>query len=384
MSVLTAKLYDPAFVHRGPLPLEGGKVVLRNNDISTFLLDIDTSTEQWANITAQYGDMKAWHVQLFDSRSTDVPLMAGTITSDTVGRGDYPTAQWSGRCHLDYLDGMITLPNPSRAADNQTDGSHYKANGSASAVIHNLVRSHRADRSPTRPEFRTPLQVDSTVPSFGGNVRIETRFKPLLEEVQQLAKTGGTIFATTMDNDGTIRFVQSVPTDRSRYIRLSEDNDALGEWSMERTRPEVTKVLVAGQGEGDARTLILVEGNQNEWGVNRLVFQDRRDTDELADLQQAGEDTLLDNAETATISLDLVDTPDMEFGKDYWLGDIVTVQLADGATIIDGVQQVELDYNAQGRTGKVTVGPTGEEHEPDALVKLVKDLRARIQALETR
>ena len=384
MSVLTAKLYDPGFVHRGPLPLEGGKVVLRNNDISTFLLDIDTSTEQWAQITAQYGDMKAWHVQLFDSRNGDAPLMAGTITSDTVGRSDYPTAQWSGRCHLDYLDGMITLPNPSRAADNQTDGSHYKTNGPAAQVIHNLVRSHRADRSPTRPEFRTPLQVDSTVPSFGGNVRIETRFKPLLEEVQQLAKTGGTIFGTTMDTDGAIRFVQSVPTDRSRYVRLAEDNDALGEWSMERTRPEVTKVLVAGQGEGDARTLILVEGNQNDWGVNRLVFQDRRDTDELADLQQAGEDTLLDNAETATISLDLIDTPDMEFGKDYHLGDIVTVQLADGATIVDGVQQVELDYTAQGRTGKVTVGPTGEEHEPDQLVKLVKDLRARIQALETR
>jgi len=328
--------------------------------------------------------MKAWHVVLFDSGNDDQPLMAGVITSDHDGHSGHPTISWSGRCHLDYLDGMITLPNPARAADNQTDSSHYKANGPASQVIHNLVRSHRADRSPTRPEFRTPLQVDSTVPSFGGNVRIETRFKPLLEEIQQLAKTGGTIFGTTMSDDGTIRFTQSTPTDRSRYIRLSEDNDALGEWSMERTRPEVTGVLVAGQGEGDARTLILVEGNQNDWGVNRLVFQDRRDTDELADLQQAGEDTLLDNAETATISLDLVDTPDMEFGKDYHLGDIVTVQLADGATIVDGVQEVELDYTAQGRTGKVTVGPTGEEHEPDALVKLVKDLRARLQALETR
>ena len=383
MSVLTAKLYDPGFVHRGPLPLSGGKVVLRNNDVSTFLIDIDTSTDQWEQITSQYGDMKAWRVQLFDSRNGDVPLMAGMITSDTVGRGDYPTAQWSGRCHLDYLDGMITLPNPSRAADNQTDGSHYRANGPAAQVIFNLVRTHVAQGA--RPEFQTPLRVSSTwAESPGSNVRIETRFKPLLEEVQQLAKSGGITFGTEMDDNGTIRFRQYEPVDRSRYIRLSEDNDALGEWSMERTRPEVTKVLVAGQGEGDARTLVLMEGNQNDWGVNRLVFQDRRDTDELAELQQAGEDTLLDNAETATISLDLVDTPDMEFGKDYHLGDIVTVQLADGATIVDGVQQVELDYTAQGRTGKVTVGPTGEEHEPDQLVKLVKDLRARIQALETR
>lgn len=384
MSVLTAKLYDPAFVHRGPLPLEGGSVVIRNNNVSTFLIDIDTSSDQWASMVSQYGDMKAWHVQLFDSLDGDVPLMSGIITNDRDEKSEYPAAQWTGRCHLDYLDGMITLPNPARAADNQTDGSHYKANGSASAVIHNLVRSHRADRSPTRAEFRTPLQVDTVAPSFGGSVRIDTRFKPLLEEVQQLAKTGGTIFATTMDSDGAIRFQQSVPEDRSRYIRLSEDNDALGQWSMERSRPEVTKVLVAGQGEGDARTLKLVEGNANDWGTNRIVFQDRRDTDELDDLIEAGEETLADGAETASISVDLVDTPAMRFGVDFHVGDLVTVQLANGATIVDGVQEVELAYSSTGRDGTLTVGPTGEEHEGDKLVKLVKDLRKRITALETR
>src|SRR5690625_388915 len=96
-----------------------------------------------------------------------------------------------------------------------------------------------------------------------------------------------------MDLDGNIRYQQSVPEDRSRYIRLSEDNDALGQWSMERARPEVTKVLVAGQGQYEERTLKLVEGNPNDWGTNRIVFQDRRDTDELEDLVEAGEERWL-------------------------------------------------------------------------------------------
>src|SRR5690625_7061018 len=100
--------------------------------------------------------------------------------------------------------------------------------------------------------------------------------------------------------------VCSSDLDRSRYIRLSEDNDALGQWSMERERPEVTKVLVAGQGEGDARTLKLVEGNTNDWGTSRIVFQDRRDTDELDDLIEAVEDTLADGAETESIQVDFV------------------------------------------------------------------------------
>src|SRR5690625_3693916 len=187
-----------------------------------------------------------------------------------------------------------------------------------------------------------------------------------------------------MTRDGSIRFHQSVPEDRSRYIRLSEDNDALGQWSMERSRPEVTKVLVAGQGEGDARTLKLVERNTNDWGTSRIVFQDRRDTDELDDLIEAGEETLAVCSETASSSGELVVTPYMRCGVGFHVGGLVTVQLANGATIVDGVQEVELTYSDARRQGKRTVGPTGEEHEGDKLVKLVKELRKRVRALETR
>src|SRR5699024_917404 len=151
----------------------------------------------------------------------------------------------------------------------------------------------------------------------GKQVSVKSRFKPLLEEVQTAAKTGGITFSTNMDRDGNIRFQQSVPEDRSRYIRLSEDNDALGQWAMERERPEITKVLVAGKGEGDERTLILMEGNENDWGTNRIVFKDQRQTDELDELEEAGLEELADNAETASISVDLVDTPSNRFGVDY-------------------------------------------------------------------
>src|SRR5699024_9318936 len=193
---------------------------------------------------------------------------------------DYPTVQWQGRCHLDYLDGMITLPNPARAADDQKDGSHYTDKGPAAEVIFQLVRKHVAQGA--RDEFRTPLRVSSTwADTPGKQVSVKSRFKPLLEEVQTAAKTGGITFSTVMDRDGSIRFQTSDAEDRSRYVRLSEENDALGDWSMERACTEVHKVLAAGQSQYEERTPNLVEGNPKGWGTNRSVFQDRRDTDEL-------------------------------------------------------------------------------------------------------
>src|SRR5699024_11081835 len=123
--------------------------------------------------------------------------------------------------------------------------------GSMSPKVHVMNSVHRcvlALRGLTNPA--------SKLASSRGLSRCWKKYKP--------PKTGGITFSTSMTRDGAIRFHQSVLEDRSRYIRLSEDNDALGIWSLERERPEVTKVLVAGQGEGDARTLKLVEGNTND------------------------------------------------------------------------------------------------------------------------
>src|SRR5699024_2082998 len=149
-----------------------------------------------------------------------------------------PATQWTGRCHLDYLDGMITLPNPARAADDQKDGSHYTDKGPAAEVIFQMVRKHVAQGA--RDEFRTPLRVSSTwADKPRKQVSVKTQFKTMLEEVKAAEKTSGITFSTSMDRDGIIRIYQSVPEDRSLYISLSEDNDSLGNWSLERERPEV-------------------------------------------------------------------------------------------------------------------------------------------------
>src|SRR5699024_12228438 len=114
-----------------------------------------------------------------------------------------PATQWTGRCHLDYLDGMITLPNPARAADDQKDGSHYTDKGPAAEVILQMVGKYVAQGA--RDEFRTPLRVSSTwADKPGKRVSVKSRFKPLLEGGQTAAKKGGIPVQSAVDRDGNV------------------------------------------------------------------------------------------------------------------------------------------------------------------------------------
>ncbi|PCE42490.1 hypothetical protein CO267_18585, partial [Acinetobacter baumannii] len=148
--------------------------------------------------------------------------------------------------------------------------------------------------------------------------------------------------------------------------------------------PALTQVLVAGQGEGTARTLKLVTGNANDWDFWGLGYQDRRDTDDLAELIQAGEETLEEGGAKSTISVEVQETTTKRFGRDFWLGDTITVQLADKTQITDKVQVAEIDFGPEGRTVKLTLGPVLDEQDAPRWVPLVKKLQAQIRALQAR
>lgn len=52
---------------------------------------------------------------------------------------------------------------------------------------------------------------------------------------------------------------------------------------------------------------------------------DRRDTDDITELKQSIEEELNEKAEKKTLSISPVDTESLQFGRDYNLGDKVTV-----------------------------------------------------------
>lgn len=371
---MRAFMYTPDYQRRGILPTLGGSLVLRLNDVSTFSLTVDGEDEMSARF------QKGWRVVIQDE---GVQLAAGQ--PNHMGRESKSGAQdlpLSGTDDFVWLKNMITLPNPATAADNQSENAYYKASGPAGSLLYDLVRRHSGQNA--RTEYKRPLIVDNPG-AVGKQMKLNSRFKPVLEEVQTLANSSDLVVRMQQDDDQQLT-VMSTTTGRdlSRVVRMTELNDGLGDWSLAEDAPQLTQVLVAGQGEGEARTLKLVTGNENEWGFWGLQFQDRRDTDEVDELIQAGEETLEEGRAKSTISVEVQETESKRFGRDFWLGDTITVQLADNTRITDKVQVAEIDFGAEGRTVKLTLGPVLDEQDAPRWVPLVARLMKQMRELQAR
>jgi hypothetical protein len=272
---------------------------------------------------------------------------------------------------------MITVPSPDRALTSQTARAYYRETGAAETVIKDAVRLHVGQDA--RSENRTPIIVDLSE-GRGETVTINSRFQNLLEELQAVSKNSGVVFFSYLDHETSqIRFGVREPRDLTRSIRLREANGSVEQYSYSLEAPTASRVLVAGQGEGTARMLRLVESDQTDWEVKTLIFQDRRDTEEADELVKAGEDTLADHVEKQSITVDTSTMGKLKYARDFIKGDLITVQLTDKTNISDTLQRVELNWDENGTTYKVSVGPVMEEPDGDKARELIKQLRAELR-----
>lgn len=367
--MLRAVLYTPGYVKLGVLPVLGGTVVLRRNDVSTFVLDVNGNHQGWGRFR------RGHRVVIYDG---DTQILAGPVTR--VGRsysGGVRSVTLAGVSDMVWLSQRVTYPNPAQHPESQSEG-YYKRSGNAETLILDLVRHNLGPDA--RAERRATLDLDPNG-GRGGNVSLNSRFKNVLEEAQALALVGNVTFETRQEGSRTV-FGFRDQRDLTRHVRLSPANGGVTAYDLDEEAPEATHVLVAGQGEGEERTIKLVTGNQSEWGTYAEEFRDRRDTDDEADLIQAGQERLEEATESKSVSLTIGDTARHKFGRDFHRGDLITVNLGDDGRIQDLVQIAELSFSAQGITTKIQVGPTLDDTDAPRWVSETDDLRRDIRALQ--
>lgn len=361
---------DPDRRRQGQVKATACTAVFRDADVGTWQIDIPLKRRHASLF------QPGWRVLINDGAVT----MSGPITDIAPNLADW-TLTLSGVDDLVHARDRLVYPNPAQAADSQGD-AYFKRTGPAAEVIDYLV--HKNAGSGALADRRVPGLAMAVGQGglLGSTVTANLRFKNLLEESRALARLGGVTFWAVQEGE-LIRFRFRVPEDRSRWVRFTGRNTGVTEGSYNLGAPTGTAAIVAGQGEGAARTII-ERTRTSEWGRRIEIFKDQRDTDDDAELEQSATEQLDDGAASAGAQFTVVETPRHRFGTDFFLGDTVSVEVGT-LTISEPVRAVELAWDGQGRTAKLTLGDNdAADQDTPTDVKRWKELDARVRSQEVR
>lgn len=281
------------------------------------------------------------------------------------------------------------FPSPEFADPSDAKVANDVRSGQASTLLMAYVS---ANIGPGSPDGRRGASLRNKItmgpnPSLGVVTTRRPRYDVLGELLYGIAIEAGLGFRL-VQIDEELQFQVYKPTDRSDTIRLDVHNGTLDSQSVEVAPPEVTRMIVAGQGVGKERQMASVttpESLEAEdlWGLIIEEFKDQRQTDQEEELDSAGLERLLEAGFTK-IAVKAVPSNDqtMIFMTDFFLGDEVAV-------VIDGQEEpnsiiteavVLIDEDGV-RTG-VAIGDIADFDSASALRSTVDDTVRRVEHLE--
>lgn len=364
--------------YRGRLQVISGQMVLRNTGVGTWQIDAD-----WASMAERL--QPGWGVRICDDEGL---IMSGPVDKFEIkATGKTRTLTASGVSDMHLLQDMVTIPDPGDkdkppVFDQMTDS--WKKSGKAETVILELISTMIGPKA--SPVYRVP---DLEVPASEGrgeNITLATRFKNLLEEIQAQAQAGKVIL--DIRQDGLHRFVDvTVPRDRTRQVRLTRQSGAVGDYTLSQEALTANDIIVGGTGESAARPLFRKANPLDEWNRHITKFEDKGSSGKSEEMQQAAKTALEEGVAKSLVTFDLEDTAGRRFGRDFGIGDKITIDL-DGAQVQDTVQTAEISWDQAGRKIKLQVGPVPDESKLNQasgeLVKTVKQLRRQLAEQATR
>lgn len=249
------------------------------------------------------------------------------ITDDTVTIKGFGIGFW-------FTD-RITYPTINKNTFSMSD---YAEN-----IMYELIKFNAIDSNITNRNFQN-LIVNSTQ-GRGEKIAFETRYKVLSDELETISKTSRLgwnikfdyknkrfIFESLVGIDRTVNQADVPPMIFSRRY----DNILELEYTKDVSEYK-NCAIVAGQGEGSNREIVIV--NDNLSGQDRKeLFVDARDVEDGTNLADRGKSKLAEN----TIIESFEATIDTESYRVEWdLGDFVTI-LDDEIGVISDTQIVEV------------------------------------------
>jgi hypothetical protein len=379
---LTVEVRDANLVRLGqllPEDLVGFQAVLRKNDIGSWKCTLPVGHR-----LAEQLRLPGAGIIVSFAQGT---LLSGPTTSVITNQSidDYEgTYEISGVDDSVILKERLAYPTPSTADVTAQTTAYDVRTGAASDVMKEYVNVNIGAAAPAAR--RVPqLSIDETEP-LGPTVTGSARFETLQELLTALADVSDLGF--TVEQVGSnLKFQVYEPVDRSANVRLDLQNGRLNKSEYAYSQPLVTRTIVGGSGDAEARVFIERSSADSldaeaAWNRRIEIFNDSRSTTDLTELQQAGDEVLANDGKTiVSVSISPSDDQTMLFGVDWNLGDKVTVVVGP-VELVSVVTEVGVLISADGVRVGATVGePRTLDYETQILTRQ-KQQTSRISQLE--
>ncbi|RDG37969.1 siphovirus ReqiPepy6 Gp37-like family protein [Streptomyces corynorhini] len=283
--------------------------------------------------------------------------------------------------------GYLTWPLPASAWSAQpASASREIATANAETIIRTLVNEQCGPGA--QSARRIPHFALAPPAGVGATTTLSTRFEGLLAACRRVALNGGNLGFRTRQDAAQILFDVYAPADKTATARFSAGLGNLRSVGFKMSAPTVTHALVSGNEVDPPASRAFVQAADAAaaaawWRVEQHV-DGGGDNDTTGELTVAGRTALAEGSAPVELSTTTVDTPDLMAGRDFDLGDRVTVELPTGLEVTDIVRNIHLQATpTSGEYVSTLIGSPESSTDPQT-VRLIRDLSRRLGRLEAR
>lgn len=381
--------HDGNLVSLGPLDITNLDATLYYNGVGSWAIALPYSDEVWEMVTIpDFGVTVNWGGYFQFGGKCENPgyqySIPGSTISASVYQGSYIIL--AGADYLALIANRIAFPAPASAWSAQTAASADAVSGVSleTAIKHyvnvNVGPGALAGRKVT-------IMTIATDQGRGGVVSYKAQFVSgidlnLMDIIRTLIASGGPMGVSLADNgSGGLTFDCYVPRDLSQVAWFSEQIGNLVSVSFQLTDPTCTNALV----QGSASFVEITGPGSSDYWTRVEQFVDQSSSTDPTQVTQAGNDAIAQGAPGPQLSLTTIDVPALVYGRDYNLGDKVSLEARSGDVFSDLVTQVDLIVDPNQTPPVFSIPTVGYPQDPGAAdPSFSAQLLARVRRLERR
>jgi Siphovirus ReqiPepy6 Gp37-like protein len=389
------EILDSNLVVQGPIQFATLTATLYYNAVGSWSMVVPYSDFLWNIMMA--GDFFVnvnWRGLFSFGGKCENPGYTDSIPGSTgggaAGTDTGPFIMLSGADYLALLANRIVYPTPSAAWSAQTaSGADTVTSMALESAIKHYVNNNVGPAALASRKV-TPLTL-ATDQGRGAAVSYSAKFGSgvdlnLLDLIRTLITSSGNgnsmgVSITRNPSTHGLVFDCYVPRNLSGLAWFSRDLGNLTAISFSLTDPTCTDALVQGSGTNFIQQ---TAAGKTQWNQTEQ-FNDSSSETVVSNLQATAQQAILAGAAGPTMSATLVETPFLTFGRDYGLGDIVSIEVRPGNVYSDVVTSVALTADPT-QTPPLSVVPTvGQNANSTGTDQtVIGQLTKQIQALEKK